>query len=706
MPVLENHAYRVEIAPQSGAIRRILDKQGALELIGEPRLAENFRLLLPLPGMEANYIIGTQQGPPEIAESGSALALRWPGPLRSACGSFDLSTTLHVELAGAAVQFRITVVNRTPHTLAEVWYPVLGGLQGLGPGEERLETTVFVPQCFTQWTQELFRDFAPGRESLGCLSPEHAFVYPGYMSMPWCSFYNRSVGRGFYFASHDPVARARVLRLAMHPGAAFGRLGSTWPTAQELGGRPAGVTMNWAFMPYARPGETFEGAPVVLQCHEGDWRRSAELYRGWFAATFPLVDSRNHWLRRATEFQATMFMLPEDNINLTYADIPRWAKAASDCGVRSVLICGWQVGGHDRGYPQYEPDPRLGTWEELEAGVRACHQMGLRVYFFANVQPADITTQWYRDELHRYIIMDRWGNPCYFHGWGMGTLSARLGVTRVNSTDMNPAHPEVRQIILRYARRLAEIGADGIHFDKLFGHPLDFNPRLSTSPDRAVHEGVLQCIEEVLTECRRINPEFCISYENHWDRLISYSDVCWWCSGLSALKFVFPQWAGTLGLTQPWSFNQANQAVLCGHFIMVGAANYMRGMDYEPMLPLCRYVGEIARIRRELHGVLSRGRVLEASQEPFVLRPSAVDLKLKRGEKQAIGWTLFEDVDAGRRALVVANLALEPVEIALELQHPAGSEAQLWQPFRPTETRPWPVVLSIPPERFAVVVDG
>jgi len=702
----ENELYRVELDRRNGVIRRVLDKAGGMDLIGEPRLAENFRLLLPLPGLHANYICGVEQDPPAIERTPEGLLLHWDGPLRNAHGKFNLDVTMRIEFVGGAIHFPIAVRNGTPHRLAEVWYPILGGFKGLGEGEARLETQALVPHGFTQRTGQLLRDFQPAGESLGCLCPEQAFSYPGHMPMPWCSFYHGGLGRGFYFASHDPLPRARALRFTMAPGAATGRVGTSWPTAAERGEMPAGITMNWAFFPYAKPGETFEGAPVVLQCHEGDWRRSAALYREWFTARFPLVDSRKHWLRRATEFMNTMFMLPEDNVNFTYADIPAWAKTAADFGLKSVQISGWQVGGHDRGYPHYEPEPRLGTWEELEAGVRACHQMGLRVYFFANVQPADITTEWYRKELHRYIIMDLWGNPVYYHGWGMGTLGARMGLTRVNSTDMNPAHPEVRDIIVRQITKLAQIGADGVHLDKLFAHPLDFNPRLEGGPDLAMHEGILRCVEELLEACRRINPEFCLSYENNWDRLMSYSDVCWWGTGLSVMKEVFPQWAATTGITQPWAFNLVNAAVLGGHFIMVGPAYYTRAMDYEPMQALCAYVAEVARIRGELHEVLSRGRIVAASAEPFARAEPVVNVTGPFAQAPDARWTVFQDVDTGRRAAVLGNLGVEPLEARVEFEGRAGREALLYQPFEEVRRAAEPARLLIPSERIAVMVES
>lgn len=64
---LEDDRYLVEVSRCQGAVTRLRDKKGGLELISEPRLADNFRFTLPIPGkepwqtIEANYIWGKQQ---------------------------------------------------------------------------------------------------------------------------------------------------------------------------------------------------------------------------------------------------------------------------------------------------------------------------------------------------------------------------------------------------------------------------------------------------------------------------------------------------------------------------------------------------------------------------------------------------------------------------------------------------------------------
>ena len=321
------------------------------------------------------------------------LELRWNGPLRNARGEFALSVRLFISLQGEEIHFRCDVDNQTNYALAEVWYPVLGGMCGLGTAEERSDTSLLVSNWNSQLKLPLFKTFG-SNECLGVDGGEHLFRYPGSMSMPWASLFNPTLKRGIYFAAHDTTARHKVLRFAMLPGTAFQRVDGDWPTPEEAGDLPVGVTMNWTLQPYTPPGATFHGPAIVLQGHTGGWREAARIYRRWYDATFGVVDSRESWMRRTTATLDIMLMLPEDNINLTYAGIPAWAKTARDHGLSAVLISGWQVGGHDRGVRCYQPDPRLGTWDELAAAIGACHAMGLRVYFFVNLQPADMTSDW------------------------------------------------------------------------------------------------------------------------------------------------------------------------------------------------------------------------------------------------------------------------------------------------------------------------
>ncbi|MFH1008576.1 MAG: DUF6259 domain-containing protein [Candidatus Latescibacterota bacterium] len=690
---LENDCYRLEMDSEHGAIHRIYDRIACLELIAEPRLAANFQVLLPLRDMQANTLLGKEQRLTAFEQTAQGVTLYWKGPLENPQGAFDLDVAMHIELAGQAISFRLDVHNRTPFQVAEVWYPLLGGITGIG---ERKDTEAMIPFMGESCYPDLFQNFR-GMVELGTPVPEYFFPYSTSMPMPWVDLYNRRLERGVYFSCHDTVPRFGALRFQMQPGIAHGRL-DTWPRSEELDKNiPAGITANWVNFPYTQPGETFEGPPVVVQCHEGDWHEGARIYRQWFTSHFPLPDPKGSWLRQEMAFQNTMFLLPEGNVQRIFHDIPGWAQDALDYGVKSVLISGWDRGGHDNQYPYYEPDARLGTWEDLAAAVRECHQMGMRVFFFANFQPVDPTTDWYREELHRYRSMDPWGCSTPM-GWGMGTLGARMGFTKHPMVKASPAFSEFRAIIIRQMVQLARIGADGLQIDKLNSVGMDFNPTLSESPDRASCEGILKGLDELLSACRAVNPEFCVSVESAWDRTLQYSDVAWvwhptWViDHAPAYKFTFPEWLPAIAITQPYDYNVVNTAVRFGYQLLIGPAHYTASMQDGPMRPLSTYIREILRMREELKDTIFMGEFLDT-------------LETHVQGHERIRFSTHRNPRTGKRACVLVNFGETPHRASVSFAGNLAGTARIHRPFEKVRSRKFPVTLTIPAERLAIVLE-
>lgn len=741
---IENERYTLDLDDRNGAITGLRDRAGDLDLITSPRLvhtgylpAGSFKLLLPLPGTEANYILGRDQvltGIREIPAGEDAACrgaiLTWSGPLTGApargdlpCGRFDLDVTATIRLQEDTVTFQLQVTNRTRFKLAEVWFPILGGITGVGPREQ---TRALIPLAGTTANPDLFQNFH-GMVELGTPAPECSYSYPGRMPMPWLDFYNPVAGRGVYFGCHEGAARSKALWLALYPGLGHGRR-DNWPRADEVApetysaapckdgafsGEPVGLAISWINFPYTPPAETFEGPEVVLRCHDGDWHEAARYYRSWFAAAYntpscnyALADAPKSWIHQEMAFQNTMFLLPEGNILWTFRDIPRWAAAAAECGVRSLLISGWNVGGHDNHYPMYEPDPRLGTWEELADGIRACHRLGCKVYFFVNLQPVDVDTDWYRRELQRYRSMDPWGVSVKM-GWGMGTLAARMGLTKRSVVWCSPSIPEFRRIIVSQMARLASIGADGLHLDKLaWGDVLlDFNPELKVSPDRATWEGILQAVDEILSECRALNPDFAISYEGLWDRLLPYSDVVWaWhnpgdSDHTAAFKYAFPQWIPGLSISQPYDYNVVNTAVRYGYQLFIGPAHYTSSLGSRPMRALAWYIKEVLTMRQALKEFIYLSEFLDVEEAQVAC---GSDIRFNTHRNRA----------TGQRACVLANYgeSVQTATIAFTDSAPArtreAGQALVYRPGCTPEPVGLPITLAIPAERLAVVVES
>lgn len=693
---LENQYYRVDVDPVNGLIVRLRDKIGGLELITEPRLADNFRLLVPLPELEGNYILGKQQRLSSLRKRDGGLNLEWAGPLTNDQGGFAISVSMSIELVENRIEFRLQVRNGSENRVAETWYPVLGGVTGVG---DRSDTQEIVPFMGGTSETDLFKDF-PSMMGIGIPFPECFWSYPFPMPMPWIDISNSKLKRGMYFACHDTICRFKTVRCELHPGADSRQYGGNWPRTDDVGEEvPLGLKIHWTQFPYIKPGESFAGPPVVVQFHEGDWHESAALYRSWFRSSFELKNPRDGWISREMAFQDTMFLLPEGNVLWKFKDIPRWAQSALRHGVKSVLISGWNVGGHDSHYPAYEPDPRLGTWQDLATGIQACHKLGVRVFFFANIQPVDEATDAYKKDLRRFASTDPWGCNYASYGFGMGSLGARLGFTSRPLINVSPGFPEFRQLIVGKMKKLAELGADGVHIDKVWPIVgLDFNPDIPLSPDQATSEGKLRTLDEILRACRAVNPEFCISTESAWDRTLSYANVAWaWHANakdhVPALKFTFPEWIPGLAAPQPYDFTPVNNAVRYGHQIFLGPGNYTESMDYAPMTRLCSYVEEILRIREMEKDTIFFGEFLDER-----------GIQVEKPEE--VRATSFRDPKTGRRACVLVNLAEQPrrAKVVAFANNTNGS-VRIHAPFEKLTRARLPASMEIPSQRLAIVAE-
>ena len=72
---IEDDFHLVQIDSDNGAITRIYDKIGGLELISEPALADSFRLCLGRSNFGANYLFGCDQRLAGYSEEGQGCTL-------------------------------------------------------------------------------------------------------------------------------------------------------------------------------------------------------------------------------------------------------------------------------------------------------------------------------------------------------------------------------------------------------------------------------------------------------------------------------------------------------------------------------------------------------------------------------------------------------------------------------------------------------
>ena len=243
-------------------------KTPSLPIIAEPRLGENFRVLLPRPGYEAAYFNNRDQKASRIDATLNGVVCSYDS-LRREGEELPVKVRYKIRTAGGQIQFSIEVDNPTNRPLAEVFYGILGGLKGIG---DRMETQSLVPGGILNNAPALFHSFHAGGYGGGNLGIRYdaaGYTYPGAMAVGWMDVYNLNAGLGYYYANQDAETRLSALYFEMRPFTKSAVVGDNWPALEEVPqGEPIGLTMGWLIMPYLKKG-VFRAGPVALQVHEG-----------------------------------------------------------------------------------------------------------------------------------------------------------------------------------------------------------------------------------------------------------------------------------------------------------------------------------------------------------------------------------------------------------------------------------------------------
>ena len=688
--VLENSLYRVEVHRPNGTVARVYDKVGRLELIQEPRLADNFKFTLPILGAaawqstEANYILGRNQQLTGLEQDDDHLRLRWAGPLTSVFGEpHDVSVTMNIRLVEKDVRFDLHVENNTSHEIGELFYPILGGSLGLGQHpNQRKQTELLLPSGAGVETSRVFHTFS-NHSWLGVFGPEQYYAYPDKLSMPWIDLHQPELERGLYFAAHDPVSRFKVIHLEQCPGVAGNREDGNWPRPEELGGLAAGVKMSVVHFPYHPPGETFVASPVILRFHDGDWSRAAMIYGDWLCAEFDLDASQHGWMYRNAAFQECP--------RVRYEALQEWARHASRHGVRALLLSDWKIGGPSDGIPRFEPDPDLGSREELAHAIHQCRELGVSTTFLFDLSRVSQSSEWYQTELHKYACRDRWGivptvghrNPGNTLTHGFGSLERRA--------KLNPAAAGFAEILKKQCVELARLGADGVHLQNSFGQPLDFNPTIGRTPDQASWSGGLWCITELTAACRDVNPRFCVSVDSIWDHALSVAQISGeGCPGQSPFRVALPTWRPVITVAEGYELGAVNEALCRGARLRL-APTASGPLESAGLGELLGYLDVLLEVREVLRHTLVEGQL----KGPEALRVEGTPV-----------YGVFQNLDSGLRTTVLVNSRVTPIDVtlsgfAVDFVRPPI----LWTPSAGAREVEFPLELTLSADQISLVTE-
>lgn len=705
---LANDQVTLEFDPASGVILACRHAGLDIDLIHEPRLAQNWRLLVRLPGGCA-YLTAAGQTLVGCAIEGERAVLEWRA-LVSPEGQLNLSVRQVVTLRDDTLTFNVEVDNQSGCVVEEV-YPVCLG--GLANWEEQDDWRLCLPGLVWGGDEFAFYREFPG-SYIGMDRPIFAYSYPGTsvdfwqqnLSMAWASLYHPRARKGVYFGNHNPDVAFSAFWGELTPcginASPRGRAGPLlWPHPSQANGEvPIGAALGWMYLALAETGQRYSSPPVMVHFHTGTWREAARFYRGWFEQHVRPVTARRDGLAAWDAWQVTYLATPQGRVRYRFTDLPELAAHAKAAGVPAMMIGGWHAGGLDANYPRFaEPNPRLGTAAELGEGIRACRADGVEVILWANANQVSIDTDWYRDELHRYTIRNPAGQPHPAVGYGFDSLLSMMGYTVPRMVSGNLAHPELRAILDREWDRVRDFGPSAVLVDKVIcGEPyhLDFNPAAPGRTESSAHRALIEAIGGL---AERLPNETPLGLETTWDRMMPFAEATYTRyfgqEHIQIQETVFPEVKPTACINGDLDFSLVNKALRCGH-IMAFEPRYLQAGTMADLPHLSGYVRQVLALRRQLQDNLWWASVVE---------PDFAALEHSGAIKVGAFRSWNPQPASGSPVALVAHHFYRNVEpVRITFLDPRYTNAAVYRPGAEPELVELPVSTSIAPDEVLVIV--
>ena len=298
--------------------------------------------------------------------------------------------------------------------------------------------------------------------------------------------------QGFYLASHDADKRYKQFLVRFDPKTGVVRCGVE--------------NMMTCFT-----GQTVTNPATILYPHEGDWHVGADIYSEYYHANNEMlvkpawVNDCTAWMLTIMKQQNGELMWPYSTIGTTMTD---YALAR---GYNMLGLFGWTCGGHDKWYPEYDPDPAMGGEQGLKDGIKLAQERGMKVIMYVNGQLIDTEGTKFWGETGEDIVVRKADGSDYHQMWQKYKDCPARHHGMACQSD-----PRWKEIMLDLAKQMNSYGADGIIYDQLgtTNTSYCYAPNHGHSVPAIVYENdKVANLKYVVDEMKKINPGFIVITE-------------------------------------------------------------------------------------------------------------------------------------------------------------------------------------------------
>lgn len=516
---LRSSSLRARLNPSDASVIELATADGGWTILEGIDLGLGFCLLVPLDGRRNNVVDSRAQQAPrwELASDGSWAVAEWSTLRSEHGGDHDISVRLRIEAEGERLVFSMELDNRSDLVVEDVHFPRIGDLRQSSPERALSSVMAGYADGRRRSVRPRFLDSVP---YFGTDRPTY-LNEPMQMSAvaPYTPFILIEDGvRGLYVGVDEPSCEIVAWMLELHPGFSDS-MGLRVPQADLGAPEPTCIRLEVAHVPYLEPGASRRLPRIALAAFEGGWQAGAGIYRDRRSGWMDIVPPPD-WSAGPEAWMQLQVNSPEDELRLPFDRLPEVARSCAAHGVRTIQLVGWNEGGQDRNNPNHTPDARLGGVEALSSAIAQCQELGVRIVLFAKFTWADRSTERYRTELYRDAIRDPYGDTYDECGYRYNTIPQYLGLSTRQRVPLCFGSDRYRGVCEEDARRIVDLGADGMLFDECLGHGralLCFDPGHGHRVGSPVftHDDAL--IDGFAEYARTVKPDFLYAGEACYD---------------------------------------------------------------------------------------------------------------------------------------------------------------------------------------------
>jgi hypothetical protein len=515
--VLEDSELLAAFDPVSGALTRIERKSSHWVVQRNPELGISFRLLVPMAGRRANYVLGQKQRAASIEKvSGTELRVQWKDLASEHAGVVPITFSASVTLKNGILNFDASLENDSDLWVETVDYPYLGDLKS--PAEDAVMRAEHVWYGHLDGT-EIHPHFTNDKGYWGVDVPTKTIdSWQGQICLL------QTQNQGMYVGVHDTAIRYLVqFTFEQHPGVVTA-IDSDVPAGNQISGLPVHLEFRLCHFVFVRPHSSVKFVPIVMRAYDGDWHAGLDVYKEWRATWF--TDGKlPDWAKDIHSWLQLQVDGAEQDFSIPYRKIAEYGRECAENGVSAIQLVGWNRGGQDGGDPSLDTDPGLGTWDELHDAIAQVQAGGVKMILFGKLYFADLTTEWYKKELYKYQTTDPFGIPYQAGGFSYTTPTQLAGINNRRRAIMDVLCPAYRDAATKEFEKTVALGASGWLFDEVCHHSsagMTFSAGHGYEPPGYIYGGDMPLARQFHAACDAAHPDFLFAGEAPQDWLLQY----------------------------------------------------------------------------------------------------------------------------------------------------------------------------------------